>query len=162
MPTLRTKQVGLPGVALDSPAWCGIIADGHHVADTMLRLAVRAKRGPGMIFAVTDAMPTVHGPAEFQLYGNTLRLHEGRLVDARGSLAGVHIDMIGTLRRLVRNVELPLEVALAMVTSGPARAACLESQCGLLAANTPANILLLDPGRLDIRHMLLGGALQAI
>jgi N-acetylglucosamine-6-phosphate deacetylase len=162
MPTLRTKQVGLPGVALDSAAWCGIIADGHHVADTMLRLAVRAKRGPGMLFAVTDAMPTVHGPPEFKLYGNTLRLHEGRLIDARGSLAGVHIDMIGTLRRLVRDVELPLDVALAMVTSAPARAVGLHSRHGLLAANTPANILLLDPARLDVRHMLLGGALQAV
>ena len=162
MPALRTKQVGLPGVALDSPAWCGIIADGHHVADTMLRLAVRAKQGPGMLFAVTDAMPTVHGPAEFQLYGNTLRLHEGRLIDARGSLAGVHIDMIGTLRRLVRNVELPLEVALAMVTSGPARAAGLQSQCGFLAVNAPASFLLLDPGRLHIRHLLLSGLPQAI
>ncbi|MGB6487853.1 MAG: N-acetylglucosamine-6-phosphate deacetylase [Steroidobacteraceae bacterium] len=162
MPTLRTKQVGLPGVALDSAAWCGIIADGHHVADTMLRLAVRAKRGPGMLFAVTDAMPTVHGPSEFKLYGNTLRLHEGRLIDARGSLAGVHIDMIGTLHRLVRNVELPLDVALAMVTSAPARAVGLQSRHGLLAANTPANILLLDPARLDVRHMLLGGAPQAV
>jgi N-acetylglucosamine-6-phosphate deacetylase len=162
MPTLRTKQVGLPGVALDSPAWCGIIADGHHVADTMLRLAVRAKRGPGMLFAVTDAMPTVHGPPEFKLYGNTLRLHEGRLIDARGSLAGVHIDMIGTLRRLVENVELPLEVALAMVTSAPARAAGLQGHYGFLAVNTAANILLLDPAGLDIRHILLGGVPQAI
>lgn len=162
MPALRTKQVGLPGVALDSPAWCGVIADGHHVADTMLRLAVRAKQGPGMLFAVTDAMPTVHGPAEFQLYGNTLRLHEGRLIDARGSLAGVHIDMIGTLRRLVRHVELPLEVALAMVTSFPARAAGLEGRHGLLAADRPADILLLEPGPLQIRHLLLGGLPQAI
>jgi N-acetylglucosamine-6-phosphate deacetylase len=161
MPALRTKQVGLPGVALDSPAWCGVIADGHHVADTMLRLAVRAKRGPGMLFAVTDAMPTVHGPAEFKLYGNTLHLHEGRLIDARGSLAGVHIDMIGTLRRLVRSVELPLELALAMVTSAPARAVGMESRYGLLAPDLPANILLLDAARLDIRGMLLGGVPQA-
>jgi N-acetylglucosamine-6-phosphate deacetylase len=102
-------------------------------------------------------MPTVHGPKEFQLYGNTLRLHEGRLVDARGSLAGVHIDMIGTLRRLAQNVELPLEVALAMVTSAPARAMGLEGRHGVLAANTPGDVLLLDPARLDIRHMLLGG-----
>ena len=161
MPTLRTKQVGLPGVALDSPAWCGIIADGHHVADTMLRLAVRAKRGPGMLFAVTDAMPTVHGPPEFKLYGNTLRLHEGRLIDARGSLAGVHIDMIGTLRRLVQEVALPLELALTMVTSAPARAAGLESRCGFLAPDMPADILLLDPDRLSLRHMLLRGLLPA-
>jgi N-acetylglucosamine-6-phosphate deacetylase len=157
MPPLRTKHVGLTGIALDSPAWCGIIADGHHVADTMLRLAVRAKRGPGMLFAVTDAMPTVHGPPEFKLYGKTLRVHEGRLIDARGSLAGVHMDMIGTLRRLVKDVELPLETALAMVTSAPARAAGLQGQHGFLAAGAAANILLLDPDALDIRHMLLRG-----
>lgn len=160
MPPLRTKHVGLTGIALDSPAWCGIIADGHHVADTMLRLAVRAKQGPGMLFAVSDAMPTVHGPPEFKLYGKTLRVHEGRLIDARGSLAGVHIDMIGTLRRLVRNVQLPLETALAMVTSAPARAAGLESQHGFLTASASADILLLHPDRLDIHHMLLRGALQ--
>lgn len=160
MPPLRTKQVGLAGVALDSPAWCGIIADGHHVADTMLRLAARAKRGPGLLFAVTDAMPTVHGPPEFKLYGQTLRLHEGRLIDARGSLAGVHIDMSGTLRRLVQNVGLPLETALTMVTSAPSRAAGLCDGQGSLAADSPANILLLDPGSLNIRHMLLRGARQ--
>lgn len=161
MPPLRTKQVGLAGVALDSPAWCGIIADGHHVADTMLRLAERAKRGPGLLFAVTDAMPTVHGPPEFKLYGQTLRLHEGRLIDARGSLAGVHIDMIGTLRRLVQNVGLPLETALAMVTSAPSRAAGLHAGQGFLAADSPANILLLDPVNLNIEHMLLGGTRQS-
>ena len=161
MPPLRTKAVGPAGVALDSPAWCGIIADGHHVADTMLRLAVRAKRGPGTLFAVTDAMPTVHGPSEFKLYGETLRLHEGRLIDARGSLAGVHIDMIGTLRRLVENVELPLETALAMVTSAPASAAALHAPHGVLAPNAPANILLLDPESLSIRHMMLGGIVQS-
>lgn len=161
MPALHSKHVGLPGVALDSSAWCGVIADGHHVADTMLRLAVRAKRGPGMLFAVSDAMPTVHGPSEFKLYGKTLRLHEGRLIDARGSLAGVHIDMIGTLRRLVQDVELPLETALAMVTSAPARAVGLQCQYGLLAANAPANILLLDPERLDIRHRLVRGVARS-
>lgn len=161
MPSLRTKEVGPAGVALDSPAWCGIIADGHHVADTMLRLVVRAKRGPGALFAVTDAMPTVHGPAEFKLYGETLRLRAGRLVNARGSLAGVHIDMIGTLQRLVQKVELPLETALAMVTSTPSRAAGLHDQHGFLAANGPADILLLDPSSLKIRHMLLGGVMQS-
>jgi N-acetylglucosamine-6-phosphate deacetylase len=157
MPPLTTKKVGMTGVALDSPAWCGVIADGWHVADTMLRLAVRAKRSPGTLFAVTDAMPTVHGPPEFDLYGARIRLREGKLIDARGSLAGVHIDMIGTLRRLVRDVDLPLETALAMVTSIPARAAGLDGEYGRLCANTRANILLLEREPLQGRCLIIDG-----
>jgi N-acetylglucosamine-6-phosphate deacetylase len=158
MPPLHTKAAGLAGVALDSAAWCGVIADGWHVDDTMLRVAVRAKCPPGALFAVTDAMPTVHGPPVFELYGAKISLREGKLVDARGSLAGVHIDMIGTLRRLVRHVGLPLATALAMVTSLPARAAGLQADHGRLAAGTSANIVLLDPEPLRIRHLIIGGA----
>lgn len=157
MPPLRTKSVGMTGVALDSAAWCGVIADGHHVDDTMVRLAVRAKREPGTLFAVTDAMPTVHGPSEFDLYGATIRVREGKLIDARGSLAGVHIDMVGTLARLVHSVGLPLETALAMVTSIPARAADIHAQHGFLLPQSRADILLLDPARLTLRQLLIGG-----
>lgn len=159
MPPLRTKQVGMTGVALDSDAWCGVIADGWHVDDTMLRLAVRAKLPAGGLFAVTDAMPTVHGPPAFDLYGAKIALREGKLIDARGSLAGVHIDMAGTLRRLVRNVRLPLETALAMVTSIPARAAGLHEDHGRLSAGARADIVLLDRGVLQVRHLIIAGAL---
>lgn len=158
MPPLQTKKPGMTGVALDSGAWCGVIADGWHVDDTMLRLAVRAKRQPGTVFAVTDAMPTVHGPPEFELYGAKIRLREGKLIDGRGSLAGVHIDMIGTLRRLVRDVELPLETALAMVTSIPARAVGLDAEYGVFVAGARANIVLLDPDRLCARQLIIDGA----
>ena len=157
MPPLNSKKVGMTGIALDSGAWCGVIADGWHVDDTMLRLAVRAKRSPGTVFAVTDAMPTVHGPPEFELYGAKIRLREGKLIDARGSLAGVHIDMIGTLRRLVRDVDLPLETALAMVTSIPARAAGLDVEYGCLRENARANILLLEPEALQPRRLIIDG-----
>lgn len=160
MPPLHTKRVGMAGVALDSAAWCGVIADGWHVADTMLRLAVRAKSSPGTIFAVTDAMPTVHGPPEFELYGASIQLREGKLIDARGSLAGVHIDMIGTLQRLVRNVHLPLETALAMVTSIPARAAGLDAGRGHLRPGARADIALLDRTQLHLQQLIIDGVRQ--
>jgi len=154
MPPLQTKKPGMAGVALDSSASCGVIADGWHIDDTMLRLAVRAKHPAGAIFAVTDAMPTVHGPAEFELYGAKIRLREGKLIDARGSLAGVHIDMAGTVHRLVRNVGLPLDTALAMVTSIPARAAGLQDQ-GHLREGAPAGIVLLDREQLHLRQLII-------
>jgi N-acetylglucosamine-6-phosphate deacetylase len=156
MPKFGTKDVGMAGVALDSAAWCGIIADGFHVDDVMIKLAVRAKCGPGALFAVTDAMPTVHGPSEFDLYGATVRLRDGKLIDSRGSLAGVHIDMIGTLRRLVRNVGLSLEAALSMVTSNPARAVGLHGQVGVIRNGVAANLLLIDPDTLTIKEYVVG------
>ena len=154
MPQFRTKNVGMAGVALDSTAWCSIIADGFHVDDLMIKLAVRAKRGPGTLFAVTDAMPTVHGPSEFNLYGATLRLQDGKLIDSRGSLAGVHIDMIGTLRRLVRMVGLSFETALSMVTSIPARAVGLHNQIGVIRKGVAANLLLIDPETITIKEYI--------
>jgi len=159
MPPLHTKKAGMAGVALDSAASCGVIVDGWHVDDTMLRLAIRAKRSDGALFAVTDAMPTVHGPPEFELYGARIRLRDGKLIDARGSLAGVHIDMIGALRRLVRNVALPLETALAMVTSIPARAAGLEQEHGHLMEGARADIVLLDREQLHLQALIIDGAL---
>lgn len=157
MPPLKTKEVGMAGVALDSSAWCGVIADGWHVADTMLRLAVRAKCPTGALFAVTDAMPTVHGPPEFDLYGAKIRLRGGKLIDARGSLAGVHIDMVTTVRRLVRHVGLPLETALAMTTSIPARAAGLHQDHGHLLPGARADVALLDREHLHLRHLIIDG-----
>ncbi len=157
MPPLQTKKPGMTGVALDSDAWCGIIADGHHVDDTMLRIAVRAKRKPNTLFAVTDAMPTVHGPNQFTLYGATIRIQDGKLIDVRGSLAGVHIDMIGTLRRLVTSVGLPLKTALAMVTAIPAKAAGIDPQYGHLLPGSRADIVLLDRQQLQLQLLLLGG-----
>lgn len=151
MPKFGTRGVGMAGVALDSGAWCGIIADGFHVDDLMIKLAVRAKCGPGALFAVTDAMPTVHGPPEFQLYGATMRVQDGKLIDSRGSLAGVHIDMIGTLRRLVQNVGLSLETALSMVTSRPARAVGLEGQVGVIREGVAAKLVLVEPSTLTIK-----------
>ncbi len=157
MPPLQTKKTGMTGVALDSAAWCGLIADGHHVDDTMVRIAVRAKREPNTVFAVTDAMPTVHGPEQFTLYGATIRVKDGKLIDSRGSLAGVHIDMIGTLQRLVTCVGLPLQTALAMVTAIPAKAAGIDPRCGYLLPDSRADIVLLDPQKLQLKQLLLGG-----
>lgn len=162
MPPLHTKRVGMTGVALESAAWCGVIADGHHVDDIMVRLAVRAKREPNTLFAVTDAMPTVHGPAQFELYGATIQVRDGRLIDARGSLAGVHIDMAGVLQSLVQRVELSLECALAMITAIPARAAGLYPEHGCLRPRGRADIVLLDPDRLTLKSLLIGGTQSVV
>lgn len=65
MPVMHSRAPGIVGTAINSDAWCGIIADGHHVDDRMLELAIRARPRPNRMIAVSDAMPTVQGPGSF-------------------------------------------------------------------------------------------------
>jgi N-acetylglucosamine-6-phosphate deacetylase len=48
-----------------------------------------------------------------------------------------------------------------MVTSIPARAAGLDGDHGRLVEDRRADILLLDPERLQVQHLMLAGALAA-
>ena len=60
MSQIGNREPGLAGAALDAGSvFCGLIADGFHVHEAVMRAALRAKPGPGRIFLVTDAMSTV-------------------------------------------------------------------------------------------------------
>lgn len=126
MPPMTSRDPGLLGVALNASCAAGIIADGIHVDWDMLRLAIRARPGP--TFAVSDAMPTVGGADQFDLYGQTIRVEDGRLINSEGSLAGAHIDMAQSLANLAGPAALPLELACAMVSDRPRAVMSLPPQ----------------------------------
>lgn len=119
MPQMTSRAPGMVGAAILSEAYCGIIADGHHVDDRMVRLAFRARPVPGRMVLVSDAMSTVAGPDRFTLYGEEIRVMDGRLVNARGSLAGAHIDLKTSVERLVSRVGIEPCEALAAATIAP-------------------------------------------
>ncbi|WP_112942686.1 MULTISPECIES: N-acetylglucosamine-6-phosphate deacetylase [unclassified Rhizobium] len=126
MSQLGHRTPGLVGAAIDHPAvWCGIIADGHHVDPKALRTALRAKRGEGKLFFVTDAMSLV-GSSEnsFTLNGRTVRRETGafcsRLVLSDGTLAGSDVDMASAIRYGLTYLDLSLSEALRMATLYPA------------------------------------------
>lgn len=119
MPQMTSRKPGIVGAAINSDAFCGIIADGHHVDDRMIALACRARPTPRRMVLVSDAMSTVAGPDRFELYGEIIRVDGGKLVNARGSLAGAHIDLKTSVQRMVANVGIPLADALAAATSTP-------------------------------------------
>ncbi|MBB3658739.1 N-acetylglucosamine-6-phosphate deacetylase [Rhizobium sp. BK650] len=127
MSQLAHRAPGLVGAAIDHPAvWCGIIADGHHVDPKALRTALRAKRGEGKLFFVTDAMSLVGSQKDtFTLNGRTVRRERGgfcsKLVLSDGTLAGSDVDMASTIRYGVTYLELTLAEALRMATLYPAR-----------------------------------------
>ena len=121
MSPLLHRAPGMVGAAINSRIPTGIICDGIHVADEVVGLAIRARPLPDLTFLVSDAMPTVGGPDHFRLYDMELRLVEGRLVNAEGSLAGAHVTMAESVARLVAHVGITPEAALRMAVTIPAR-----------------------------------------
>ena len=121
MSPMQNREAGVVGAVINSNVTAGIIADGIHVADEMVGLAVRARPEPDRMFLVSDAMPTVGGPDHFELYGQELRLENGRLVNAEGSLAGAHLTVSTGAERLVTRIGLDPQTALRMGITVPAR-----------------------------------------
>ena len=120
MSPMLNRSPGAVGAVINSQAYAGIICDGYHVADEMVGLAIRARPVSGRMFLVSDAMPTVGGPDAFELYGNTITLKQGQLVNAEGSLAGAHVTMAQSVQRLVSVVGVDKKTALQMAVTVPA------------------------------------------
>lgn len=157
MPPLAARAPGPAGAALDDrESWCGIIADLHHVAPAVLRLALAA-RGTARTMLVTDAMPTVGTDrAQFDLLGQTIRREGGRLTAADGTLAGSDLDMATAVRNAVTHLGVSVEEALRMAARAPAAFLGLEGALGRIAPGCRADLVLLDAG-LHVRETWIGG-----
>jgi N-acetylglucosamine-6-phosphate deacetylase len=145
MPPLSARAPGLAGAALDAEdVWCSVIADLHHVAPPMLRLAFMAK-GAERITLVTDAMPvTGTDTTSFDLGGRRITRSGGRLTTAEGTLAGADLDMAGAVRNAVNALGLPIEAALRMASLTPAAFLRLDRERGRIAPGYRADLVLLD------------------
>ncbi|SIS97151.1 N-acetylglucosamine-6-phosphate deacetylase [Paracoccus saliphilus] len=122
MPQMNSREPGMIAAAILSDAWCGLITDGIHVSPEMLQVTLNARPRPDRCFIVSDSMPTIGGPDHFNLYGMDIHVRDGALVNSEGSLAGAHIDMITSIRRLVRMTGIAPDRAIAMATDIPCAA----------------------------------------
>ncbi|WP_311031839.1 N-acetylglucosamine-6-phosphate deacetylase [Mesorhizobium koreense] len=158
MSQLQHREPGMVGAALDSGGIsAGLIADGFHVDRHAIAIALRAKRGPGRIFLVTDAMATIGTDmTEFTLNGRTIRREGGRLTLADGTLAGADLDMISAVRFMHREIGLPLEEALRMASFYPAEAVGQEHRLGRIGEGRPASFVHLSDA-LEVQSVWIEG-----
>ena len=145
MSPLTHRAPGVVGGALDAgELWCGMIADGHHVHPAAIGIALRAKRQPGRIFLVTDAMSTVGSDQQtITLNGRTVWRRNGALELEDGTLAGSDLDMMSAVRYLVRQVGVELGEALRMASTYPAEF-LKRSDLGRIAAGARADFVHID------------------
>ncbi len=82
------------------------------------------------------------------------------LFDAQGQLQRLDLcrvtSLFGEVRDAVFHEQIPLEVALHVVTANPARALKLRGK-GLLVAGADADLVLLEPRSLEIRGVIARG-----
>jgi N-acetylglucosamine-6-phosphate deacetylase len=151
---MESREPGPIAAALET-ADCsyGLIVDAVHVAPAMLQLALR---GLGHPMLVTDAMPPVGGGrSSFQLYGNEIRVADGRCVRSDGTLAGAFLDMATAVRNCVRLLGLSLEQALPLATINPAH--FLGVDVGQLTAGSRADMVALESNTVEVIDTWVAG-----
>ena len=140
------RVAGLLEFALSEPEiLCELIADGHHVSATLMKMLYRAKGAAG-ICLVTDATAGAGLPdgSQFSLFGNECVVEDGVCFLAdHSALAGSAARMVDLVRALVKDVEVPLHEAIAMATENPARAIGLEKK-GRLTVGADADLVVLS------------------
>lgn len=144
MSRMEGRAPGMVGAAITSDVYAGIIADGHHVDLDIVGMAIRARPCPDRMILVSDAMPTVGGPEHFRLYDMEIRVEGGRLVNPEGHLAGAHTTMAEGVGTLVSRVGLPLEQALRMAVTAPARLMGLD-RLATIAGRTTRELVRIAP-----------------
>jgi N-acetylglucosamine-6-phosphate deacetylase len=146
MSGLHHREPGLVGATLSGGHPYGIIADGHHVADAALRIALAA-HWDGAI-PVSDAMAIAGTDAtSFTLGPRTVHRRDGRLTLDDGTLAGADISLVDALRHIARVTAQPLARILPMGFDRPHR--LLTGQPNTLAEGTPARLLLIEDDRIE-------------
>jgi len=146
MSQMSAREPGLSGTALASPElWCSLIADGHHVHPAAMALSIRAKKKPGKIFLISDAMSTVGSSINhLSLNGREIIRHDNRLTLPDGTLAGSNLDMASAVRNCVQAVGVSLAEALRMASLYPAEFLHLSKQRGRIRRGMAANLVHLD------------------
>lgn len=130
--------------ALDDEVFLELINDGVHVHDALVRLV--ARNAPDRLVFVTDAISaTGVGDGDFTLGDQTVVVADGhaRLAES-DHLAGSTSTMAEELRRAVREVGVPMTVAVAASSANPARAVGIEREAGAIAPGRVADLVCLD------------------
>jgi len=157
MPPLLSREPGPIAAALEaSNAWYGLIVDCIHVDPAALRVALR---GIGHPMLVSDAMPPVGGKrSTFDLYGEPITVADGRCTRADGTLAGAFLTVAQAVRNCVRLLDVPLDEALRMGSTYPARFIGLGDVLGRLAPGYRADMVAFDPASFEIIETWVAGS----
>ena len=132
-----------------------VIADGIHLDPFMLRLLLKMK-GVAGITLISDAIAASgKGDGDYQIWGETIAVKDGRTANASGSIAGSVISMLDAVR-LMRSLGVPYVDLAQMAASNPARLLGIYDVCGSIEVGKRADLVALDQNG-NVKLTLVGG-----
>ena len=133
-----------------------VIADGIHLDPFMLRLLLKIK-GVGGISLISDAIAAAgKGDGDYQIWGETISVKNGRTANAAGSIAGSVISMLDAVR-LLHSLGVSYVDLARMASLNPARLLGVDHDCGSIEVGKRADLLVLDQSDLRLKSVLIRG-----
>jgi N-acetylglucosamine-6-phosphate deacetylase len=132
-----------------------MIADGIHLDPFMLRLLVKIKAVRG-ITLISDAIAAAGmGDGDYQIWGETITVKNGRTANASGSIAGSVISMLDAVR-LMHSLGVSYVDLAQMASSNPARLLGVDADCGSIEVGKRADLVALDQNG-NVKLTFIGG-----
>ena len=134
---------------------CDVIADGIHLDPFMLRLLMKVKRSRG-IALISDAIAAAgKGDGDYNIWGETITVKNGRTSNAAGSIAGSVITMLDAVR-MMRSLGVSYVDLAAIASSNLARLLGVDRECGSIEIGKRADLVALDDAG-NVKLTLIGG-----
>ncbi len=122
---------------------CDVIADGHHCDPFMLKLLVKTKTSDRVSLISDSVMPTGLGDGEYDMWGETVVVRNGRTENEKGSIAGSVITLGDAVKMALSLGFEPVAVA-RMAATNPARLLRLDDRTGSIENGKYADVTALD------------------
>jgi len=158
MPSFHHRDPGVIGAVVDSDhVYAELICDGVHIHPAMVR-ATFAMLGKERIVFISDSMRAAGMPdGRYTLGGLDVEVKGKKAVlVSDGALAGSASTLMDCVRTAVRELQIPLETAIACATVNPAKCLGLYEERGSINIGKKADMVLLDQD-LKVRAVIKDG-----
>lgn len=158
MPAFTHRAPGVVGAVYDSKhVMAEIICDGIHIHPAMVR-ATFEMMGADRMILISDSMRATGMPdGQYTLGGLDVKVVGKRAtLVSDGTIAGSATNLADCMRTVVKEMQIPLETAVACATINPARSLGIDDQYGSIKAGKKADIVLLKEN-LDLQTVIKDG-----
>ena len=158
MPPFTHRAPGVVGAAFDSPhCRAELICDGVHIHPSVVRATFQLFGDDRMIL-ISDSMRAAGmEDGQYTLGGQDVAV-KGKYATlvSDGALAGSVTNLMDCMRTAVKEMQIPLESAIACATMNPAKAIGIYDRYGSISTGKIANLVLLDQD-LNPRQVIIHG-----